>query len=562
MDRRILLFLIPLFCFGCSLVSSSYSADDNEPVFHASDQDMQWYRDAKFGLFIHWGPVSLQGTEIGWSRGGERKFPDSKGNEVPVEIYDNLYKQFNPVQFNADEWVEIAKAAGMKYLVFTTKHHDGFSMFDSALTEYKITNSPFKRDVVKELADACHHAGLQLGFYHSPPDWRHPDYFTENHLKYIDYLHGMVKELCTKYGKVSILWFDGLGGKPEDWGSYEMIPMIYRLQPGILINDRAGLPCDYDTPEQRVGTFQNTRAWETCMTICQQWAWKPDDQLKSLKECIDILVRTVGGDGNLLLNVGPMPNGEIEPRQVERLKEIGAWLKQYGESIYRTRGGPFKTGTWGGSTFRDNTIYLHVIEWGENNSILLPPIPKRIVSHQVLTGGEIALNETERGTEIRLPAGQRDPLDTIIELRLDGPASEIPAVDLPLFQSLTSGKKGETSNVYQNNDWGFGPEKAFDNDMSTRWATDAGVKQAWLSVDFGTVTTFNRVVLREAFDRVRKFELQMRQDDTWKTFYEGTRIGEKCTIQFDPVTAQRVRLNILEATDGPTLYEFQIFSYE
>lgn len=551
---------LAMFLCGLCAASSGFAQTDHQGKLCADEKDMQWYRDAKFGLFIHWGPVSLKGTEIGWSRGGERKFPNSKGNEIPVEIYDNLYKEFNPVKFNADEWVSIAKAAGMKYLVFTTKHHDGFAMFDSQLTDYKITNSPFKRDVVKELADACQEAGIQLGFYHSPPDWHNPDYFTATHNKYIEYLHGMVKELCANYGKVSILWFDGLGGKPEDWGSYEMIPMIYQMQPGILINNRAGLPCDYDTPEQEVGHFQNNRAWETCMTICQQWAWKPNDKLKSLKECIDILVRTVGGDGNLLLNVGPMPTGEIEPRQVERLKEIGAWLEKYGKTIYNTRGGPFKTGTWGGSTFQGNTIYVHVINWEDSDTILLPKIGKKIQSHQVLTGGEASLKETDQGIKICLPAGQRDALDTIIELQLDGPASDIPAADLPQAASLSSGKPATASNIFQNDDWSYGPRKAFDDDLNSRWATDTDVKQAWLAIDLGEEKIFDRAAIREAFGRVRVFELQVKRGNDWQTFYKGTTIGEKKTIQFDPIKGREVRLNILEATDGPTICEFQIFA--
>lgn len=547
--------LLCLFCF----VPLVGVAEEAKGKYQASEADLQWFRDAKFGLFVHWGPVSLKGTEIGWSRGGERKFPKGAGSEVPAEVYDNLYKEFNPVKFDAEEWVAIAQAAGMKYLVFTTKHHDGFCMFDSQLTDYKITRSPFGRDVVKELADACHKAGIKLGFYHSPPDWRHPDYFTANHEKYIEYLHGMVKELCTNYGSVSVLWFDGLGGKAEDWGSHEMIPMIYRLQPGILINNRAGLPCDYDTPEQRVGQFQNDRAWETCMTICQQWAWKPNDRLKSLKECVDILVRSVGGDGNLLLNVGPMPSGEIEPRQVDRLKEIGTWLQKYGETIYNTRGGPFKTGAWGGSTYRGSTVYLHIVDWGENDSILLPEIGKKILASRVLTGGEATIQETGEGIEIRLPVDRRDSLDTIIALTLDGPACEIPAIGLPLFHSLSSGKKAKASNVFQNDDWGHGPDKAFDDDASTRWATDSGVHQAWLSVDLGEETTFNQALLREEYDRVKKYELQILRGDTWETFYKGDTLGEKKTLSFDPVTARQVRLNIMDASDGPTIWEFQIF---
>ena len=411
----------------CSLTVCSIEQVNEESAdfLRASEQDIQQWREMKFGLFIHWGPVSLKGTEIGWSRGGERRGrKDKSTGSIPVEIYDNLYKQFNPVKFDADEWIQTAKDAGMKYLVFTSKHHDGFSMFDSQLTDYKITNSPFKRDVVKELADACHKAGLKLGYYYSPPDWYHPDYRTENHPRYIKFLHGQLKEICSNYGKIDIIWFDGLGGKAEDWDSESLFRKIRRLQPHVIINNRAGLPADHDTPEQRIGRFQNDRPWETCMTICRQWAWKPNDQMKSLKQCIDTLVRVVGGDGNLLFNVGPMPDGLIEPRQVTRLKEMGNWLRQYGRSIYATRGGPFKPGDWGASTYKGNTIYIHVLNWDEN-TLTLPPIPKKIITSSVMTGGSAIVRQTALAVEISAPEAYRKELDTIIVLQLDGPASDI-----------------------------------------------------------------------------------------------------------------------------------------
>jgi alpha-L-fucosidase len=523
----------------------------------AGERDVQGWREMRFGLFIHWGPVSLKGTEIGWSRGGERRGTGGKGT-IPVEIYDNLYKQFNPVKFNAEQWVQIAKEAGMKYLVFTSKHHDGFSMFDSELTDYKITNSPFKRDVVKELANACHKAGLKLGFYYSPVDWHHPDYRTENHARYIEYLHGQLRELCSNYGKVDIIWFDGLGGTAKDWDSENLLKMIRQLQPNVIINNRAGLPADHDTPEQTIGKFQFDRPWETCMTLCQQWAWKPDDQMKSLKECIHTLVRVAGGDGNFLFNVGPMPDGQIEPRQVARLKEMGDWLKKYGESIYATRGGPFKPTSWLASTHKGSAIYVHILAW-PSETIMLPRITRNIISSSVLTGGSsaVTVKRTEKTIEISLPKTDRQEIDTIIKLELDGPAAEIAPIGLP-SASLTSGKRARASNVYQSNP-AHGPDKAVDDDPSTRWATDSGTKQAWLEVDLGKGVTFSRIEISEAYDRVRQFELQIKDGDQWQTFARGTRIGDEYVQQFSPITAQIVRLNILEATEGPTIWEFHLF---
>jgi alpha-L-fucosidase len=423
--------ILLLFWLTASIVPPVFAQKSSQQSYlYASSKDMQWWKAARFGMFIHWGPVSLKGTEIGWSRGGERRGMNGTG-EIPVEVYDNLYKEFNPVKFDADAWVKTAKDAGMKYIVFTTKHHDGFSMFDSGLADYKITNSPFKRDVVKELADACHRERIRLGFYYSPVDWHHPDYRTENHARYIQYLHGQLHELCSRYGQVDILWFDGLqinpmtgsGGEAvydpawaKDWDSENLFREIRTLQPHVIINNRCGLKGDFDTPEQHVGFFQTSRPWESCITICRQWAWKPNDTMKSLRECIRTLVMCAGGDGNLLLNVGPMPTGEIEPRQAVRLKEMGAWLKKYGRAIYRTRGGPFPPAEWGVSTRRGATAYIHILNW-ESDTILLPPLSCKLVSHTVLTGGKAIVKKTAGGIEISVPKEDRNDIDTIVELR-------------------------------------------------------------------------------------------------------------------------------------------------
>ncbi len=555
---RLVVVCMAAVCLGpfFGFARAAGGAEEDKAYLKAGERDVQRWRQMKFGLFIHWGPVSLKGTEIGWSRGGQRRGRSGRGS-IPAEEYDNLYKQFDPVKFNADEWIQLAKDAGMKYLVFTSKHHDGFSMFDSKLTEYKITNSPFKRDVVKELADACHKAGIKLGYYYSPVDWYHPDYRTANHARYIEFLHGQLREICSNYGRIDIVWFDGLGGSAKDWDSERLIKMIRGLQPHVIINNRAGLPADHDTPEQRIGKFQNDRPWETCMTICRQWAWKPNDQMKSLKQCIDTLVRVVGGDGNLLFNVGPMPDGRIEPRQVDRLREMGAWLEKYGKSIYGTRGGPFKPGPWGASTHHNDVIYVHVLKW-PGETLSLPRIPMKITESRVLTGGQVKVTQTDEGIEVSVPQADRQELDTIITLHLDGSAGEIPPCSLP-SDSLTTGKRARASNVFQNNR-GYAPSKAVDDDDTTRWATDSGTREVWLEVDLGKRLTFDRLRISEAYDRVRKFEVQYKEADQWRPFVRGTRIGADYSKRFEAVTARHVRLNILDASDGPTIWEFQLFA--
>lgn len=546
---------LAVLAFLISLVSLVL-ATESEDYLKAAEQDVLNWRDLKFGLFIHWGPVSLKGTEIGWSRGGERRGRGGTGS-IPADEYDNLYKSFNPVKFDADQWVKIAKDAGMKYLVFTSKHHDGFSMFDSKYTDYKITNSPFERDVVKELADACHKAGLKLGYYYSPVDWYHPDYRTATHSKYIEFMHNQLREICTNYGRIDIIWFDGLGGSAKDWNSEPLFEMIRTLQPHVIINNRAGLPADHDTPEQRIGKFQTDRPWETCMTICRQWAWKPNDNMKSLQQCLHTLIRVVGGDGNLLFNVGPMPDGRIEPRQVERLKQMGDWLEKYGQTIYGTRGGPFKTGPWGASTHKDNKIYVHILN-PPGATLLLPKIPKKIVSTKFLTNPGCKVTQTDRGLEIDVPLTFAAVIDTILELTLDGPAGDIAPLALP-SDSLTAGKKATASNTYRNNP-AYAPDKAIDDDDATRWATDYGVEQAWLEVDLAKPTTFDRVKINEEYDRIKKFELQYEDADQWKTFLKGNKVGRNYSKKFAPVTARRVRLNILDSAEGPTIWEFRLFA--
>lgn len=384
------------------------------------------WRAKRFGMFIHWGPVSLTGKEIGWSR----------GKETPIEKYDNLYKIFNPTKFNADEWVTIAKAAGMRYIVLTTKHHDGFCLWDTKLTDYNIMNTPFKRDVVKELAEACKKQGIEFGAYYSTCDWYHPDFpLTSPGGKvrreksdidsYNKYLLGQIEELITKYGPLITIWND----VPQEFKGRGVptINLVRKLQPDILINNRTGDGGDYDTPEQKIGGFNMDRPWESCMTVSAHnaWAWGgSNDGVKSLEACLRMLILGNGGDGNILLNVGPTPEGIIAPEQANRLKDIGNWLAKYGESLMETRGGPYKPTTDFACTRKDKTIYLHFLK-RSGDVIKLPSLPAKIVSAKLLTGGDVKTIQT--GTELSLTLAPKDPkeIDTIVELTLDGSAMDI-----------------------------------------------------------------------------------------------------------------------------------------
>jgi alpha-L-fucosidase len=409
-----------------NIVSTNWPAADPAAV-------AQW-QSLRFGMFIHWGPVSLTGKEIGWSRGAT--------NGTPVEIYDNLYKQFNPTNFNADQWVSIAKAAGMKYIVLTCKHHDGFCLWDTKLTDYNIMNSPFHRDVVKELSEACKKQGIEFGAYYSVMDnyntnYPYPVAKEKNHERdhydmgaYEKYLQGQITELIQNYGPLLTIWNDVPKGYKERGA--DTIKLVRNLQPDILMNDRTGDGGDYDTPEQKVGKFQTNRPWESCMTVSahNHWAWGGSkDGVKSPEACLEMLIRCAGGDGNMMLNVGPRPDGVIDPAQADVLKQIGDWLKKNGESIYGTRGGPWVCSKEIASTRKGSVVYVHVLR-ADGDRIELPALPQTIKSASELGGGKINIVTVGRKIILHLPS-QKEGLPRIIKLDLDGSAMEIPAIPLP-----------------------------------------------------------------------------------------------------------------------------------
>lgn len=541
-------------------ITSTTSAQDWPS---AKPEAISAWQDMRFGMFIHWGPVSLTGHEIGWSR----------GNRVQIEEYDALYKKFNPVKFNADEWVNIAKAAGMKYIVLTTKHHDGFCLWDSKLTDYNIMNTPFKRDVVRELVEACKKQGIKFGAYYSTCDWYDPNWPSTSPAgsvmrekfdmdAYEKYLQGQIAELITNYGPIVTIWNDIPSWNGVDYGKRgaATIRMVRKLQPDILINDRTGDGGDYSTPEQMIGGFNHTRPWESCMTVSAHdaWAWGGDnDGVKDLTTCLMFLIRAAGGDGNMLLNVGPTPEGEIAPEQANRIKEMGDWLKTNGESIYGTRGGPWKPTHQLVSTRKENTIYLHVHQF-DDESVRLPALPKKILSARVLSGGEVAMQQIDGIVTFKVAKSDQQPINTIIKLELDSSAMEISPLNA-LIGLIKPEMKITSSNTYQNLSE-FSDSKAIDDDGDTRWATDSGTKQAWLEVDLGKPTEFSRVNIQESLGRIQAFELVVKQGEEWKPVTNGKKIGEHFSAKFEPVTAQTVRLKILDASDGPTIANFQLLN--
>lgn len=429
------------------------SSEDGGIVRATPEQIAQW-RSLRFGMFIHWGPVSLTGKEIGWSRASETTDTATRWQE-----YDELCKRFDPERFDAGAWADLAVDAGMKYMVFTSKHHDGFCMWDSEYTDYDIMETPFGRDVMGELAAACKKRGIAFGPYHSICDWRHPDYGYSHRAKpgfepeggepdfgrYFAYLKNQLAEMQRKYGPFLVFWFDGEWEAPwtREHG-VELNNYCKRLQPDALVNNRVdkgrrgmqgmfegeGYAGDFGTPEQEIGAFNLETPWETCMTIGKQWAWKPDDEVKTLKECLTVLVNAAGGDGNLLLNVGPRPDGRIEPGQADRLREMGAWLEIHGDGIYGTRGGPYKPGAWGASTRKGNRITLFLTDT-RRETFRFPAPGADIAAADLKTGGRLEFAEAGEFLEIAVLGAPADEPVRVVALETGGNAETLPPMDVP-----------------------------------------------------------------------------------------------------------------------------------
>ena len=525
----------------------------------SKDARLEEWKDARFGMFICWCPVSLKGTEMGWSRGAE----------IPIEEYDNLYKRFNPIKYNADEWVKIAKDAGMKYIVFTSKHHDGFCMWDTKYTDYNIMNTPFKRDIVKELSDACKRQGMELGIYHSTCDWHNTDFplnspggtvkrETSNLDRYTEYLKNQSTEIIKNYGPLILMWYD----VPQLFSAERgqgVIDEIRKVQPNILVNDRTGAKGDFDTPEQRLGIFQNERPWETCMTIARQWAWKPNDEVKSLEQCLHGLIRSSGGDGNFLFSVGPMADGRIEPLQVDRLKEMGQWLKKYGYTIYNTRGGPFKPTDWGVSTRKGNKIYLHMLNWlGDSPKIVLPDLGMEIKKCVLAGGGKVRLSKVKGENIIEFDGKLLQPISTIVEIEVAGNAMDIKPMSVA-SQSLSYMKQvsastpgslfGTDIESINNGDW-----------VGSYWQPAKDDKAPWAAIDLGSAQKVSKVVIYENGQNIKTFELQYKSGNYWKTFYNGKTIGSKAEITFKAINTQVIRIVVTSYSDIPGISEIVLLT--
>lgn len=411
---RNLVAIIILVVFAQSVFSQN--------PYEARQQRTEWFRDARFGMFIHWGIYAIPARGE-WVKTQEK---------ISEEAYQKYFDGFNPVDFNPKEWARIAKQAGMKYVVLTAKHHDGFCLFDSKYTDYKSTNTPAKRDLIKEYVEAFRAEGLKLGFYYSLIDWHHPDYpnvgnhpmagnsewnkKTYNWDNYIRYMHNQVEELLTNYGKIDIMWFDYSFGEysGEKWKSAELVKMVRKLQPGIIIDNRLGGNMEKENPESWAGDFEGPEQiipsetvvdklgrpipWESCITLNNSWGYQKDLNYKTAQDVIRNLVNAVSKNGNLLLNVGPDALGNIPSKSVEILKEVGNWMKLNHESIYGCTNAEFAKPEWGRFTQKGNVLYAHIFDKNIGQYYLKHLKGKVKSATLLIDGSEVPLADFWNGT--------------------------------------------------------------------------------------------------------------------------------------------------------------------
>lgn len=442
MKRTVITVMVALLVAAASFtVYAQQKKQQGDIGYKPSPENLkarEWFQDAKFGLFVHWGVYSVLGK-----KGAEWVM---NVDEIPIAEYEKLPAQFNPTKFDPDEWCRMVKDAGMKYITITSKHHDGFAMFDSKVSDYDIVDkTPYGKDVLKMLDEACQRNGLKLYFYHSQLDWHNLNYFPRGRTggsytgrpesgtwtKYLDYMDGQLKELCTNY-HVQGIWFDGMWDKPDaDWRLGTTYKLIHSVRSDIMIGSNhhvtpypgedfqmfeKGLPGK--DPFSKDAEISTMIPLETCETINNSWGYnKEDSNYKSVKDLVQYLVKAAGNNANFLLNIGPKPDGTVQDEFKERLAGMGAWMRKNGDSIYGTRGGPLAPQSWGVTTQKGNTVYLHVLT-DTDAVIAVPDLGGAVAGMKLLTGGTVQFQSTSVGTIVKLPETGRDPYDTVIAVTL------------------------------------------------------------------------------------------------------------------------------------------------
>ncbi len=596
--------LYTLFLTGALLVTGQPLAQDAHPDNSAPppfretaaehNERMQWFRDAHFGMFIHWGLYSQLAGE--WRdktvTGGAEWI--QKYLEIPSSQYSKLVKTWNPTNYSPREWVRLMKAAGVKYVCITTKHHDGFCLWPTKMNDdWNVSLTSGGKDLLRPLAEACRAEGLQFCIYHSVLDWHHQDWpgrpaFNDyakgrpDKARFKQYLYGQLKELFTNYGPIGMVWFDGTWDRSA-WSSEDgkaLEDYTRSLQPSVILDNRSGyvppqrkldfevansygyvFAGDYISPEGEVPpTGLPGIDWETCQTmqLPNNWGYNRLVGFRPFADLLHQLVDVASKGGNMLLNIGPDADGQILPQARRCLEKFGDWMTVNAESIHGTRASPFAYLPFNGRcTQKPGLLYLHLFTWPQSGKLTVPATNKAKRAYLLADAkrGALATVNSARGIEISLPKTAPDPIDSVVVVEIEGKPEVLPP---PVKISL--GKPVEVSSVWPGREDHLNKAHITDGKLETIWATEEKARSGWVILDLEQEREVTAALLSEApYDRTQAFDLEAKVNGEWKKIISGSTIGNELRLNFEPVTARYFRLSIQKANDTPVVAEFQLF---
>jgi alpha-L-fucosidase len=577
-----------LFLF---LISANNSVEiQAQTVSNNNERRLVWWQDARFGMFIHWGVFAVPaGIWDGKPVHGRAGIPDYSewlmyNAQISCTEYQKLTRQFTASKYNPADWVNLARTTGMKYIVITAKHHDGFAMFETKASPFNIvTATPYAKDPLKGLAEECRKQGIKLGFYYSqaqdwnnggsvglagmgdnaPPTWDKSQ--TQDMESYINKIAiPQISELLTNYGSdiPAIIWWDTPRGMTKPLAA-KINQVVHELKPDIIMNNRlgGGIAGDSKTPEQYIPAMGYPgENWETCMTTNNSWGYQSwDNQWKSSTTLLRSLSDIVSKGGNFLLNVGPDAEGLIPEPSVKILNEVGKWLQVNGECIYGTEASPFAYLSWGKATQKGNKLYLHVHKWPVSGKLKVP-VSQNAERVYMLSNKKRSLSFSTKGnyTSIHLPAQCPDTTIAVVVMEMKG------EIKSSISNPIPSIGKNATASSFESEK--FKAANAVDLSSKTTWKAAKGVKQAWLTVDLEKPISIGHIALSEKVghteQNIRHFRLEYQSGEQWIQIAEGKKIGEVYQASFKPVVAQFFRLNILDSETEPEIKDMQLFFEE